>query len=403
LLADMPISEQYDFDAVLDDARIGDEPSAGYVKRVQILDSVVRNCMFLSRQYGGIPAPTSRHFYASVLFTALITRGVSLAIVAPHSPWATKLIEHWDYATATGIVRTMLELRFAFHYLCVDQCTDEEWNCRWNILNLHDCTARRRLFEARQTDPKQVEGFEKQAEELRERLRNNSHFAGLPTKQRKTFLNGQTAYLYPLENIGERAGVEKSLFRWLLILFSSHVHGLPMSYYRIAVGEQERGRGLPSSAEEGYTSLCLSFAAQLLVKTHDEIEVLFADSVKQPVLNMTTAEEQNPEAALASKEGFPVGEAKTISKTDTVRIEVTRTAEDVIRIVYYAVPKDEIVLRRVLAEKAEDSALEFYDRTFWNVLVNGMPATDTFLDGIVDKRMAYKIDPNKQELHFKIE
>jgi hypothetical protein len=54
----MPISEQYDFDAILDDARIGDEPSAGYVKRVQILDSVVRNCMFLSRQYGGIPAPT---------------------------------------------------------------------------------------------------------------------------------------------------------------------------------------------------------------------------------------------------------------------------------------------------------------------------------------------------------
>src|SRR5260221_4769271 len=233
----MPILDQYDFDAVLDDARIGNEPSAGYMQSVQVLDSVVRHCMFLSRQYGGIRAPTSRHFYASVLFTALITRGVSLAIVAPHSPWATKLIEHWDYATATGIVRTLLELRFAFHYLCVDPCTDKEWNCRWNVLNLHDCTARRRLFEARQTDPEQVEGFEKQAEELRERLRNNSHFATLPPKQRKTLLKGQTAYLYPLDEIGERAGVAKSMFRWLLILFSSHVHGLPMYYYRISMGE----------------------------------------------------------------------------------------------------------------------------------------------------------------------
>jgi hypothetical protein len=40
----------------------------------------------------------------------------------------------------------------------------------------------------------------------------------------------------PLEDIGERVGVDKQTFRWLYVLLSSHVHGLPMSFYRIGGG-----------------------------------------------------------------------------------------------------------------------------------------------------------------------
>jgi hypothetical protein len=63
----------------------------------------------------------------------------------------------------------------------------------------------------------------------------------------------------------EKAGLEKATYRFLNIVFSSHIHGLPMSYYRMAV--QERGRGLPSPIEEGYTTVCLSLAATLLTAT----------------------------------------------------------------------------------------------------------------------------------------
>lgn len=66
--------------------------------------------MYVSKGYAGIPAPTGRHFYASVLFTVLITRGVSLLTLAPHTPWVDKKIEHWDYSSLAGIARTMIEL-----------------------------------------------------------------------------------------------------------------------------------------------------------------------------------------------------------------------------------------------------------------------------------------------------
>lgn len=256
---------------ILEAGNAPSEPSKKYLQRVELLDNVVRDCITVSQQYAGIASPTGRHFYASVLFTSLIGRGLSLLILAPQSPWAQKLIEHWDYASSAIIVRTMIEIRGAFHYLCVDRCSEVEWDCRWNLLNLHDCVTRKRLLEARGDNPDEIKQLQEQADELRGRLRNNLHFATVSHKQK--LLNGQTAYLYSLEEILQKAGIEKSVYRWQNILFSSHVHGLPLSYYRM--GSQERGKGLPSPIEEDYTSLCLSLAANLLVRTRDDAHKLF--------------------------------------------------------------------------------------------------------------------------------
>jgi hypothetical protein len=179
---------------------------------------------------------------------------------------------------AASIVRTMLELRAAFHYLCVDGCSDEEWRCRWNLLNLHDCNSRIRLFtESPSAAPQEIDGLRKQADELRERLRSNRHFCQL--RNQASLLNGRAAYLYPVEAMLEKAGVERWIYRYLNILFSSAVHGLPMSYYRM--GEQERGRGLPSPVERGYTTICHSLAASLLAATRDDVEALFKDAANR--------------------------------------------------------------------------------------------------------------------------
>jgi hypothetical protein len=255
---------------------VAPELSADYAESLNVLDGVVRDCITVSRKYAGISSPTGKHFYASVLFTSLISRGVSLAILAPHSPWANKMIEHWDYASAAVIVRTMIELRSAFHYLCVDECSEDEWQCRWNLLNLHDCISRNRLLKSRSGGSEQGQQFELQAEELRNRLKSNAHFVQL--SHQKKLLNGQTAYLFPIEDMAQNAGIEKETYRFLHILFSSHVHGLPMSYFRM--GEQERGRGVPSPVEEGYTSICLSCAASLLASTRDEVHNLFKGITK---------------------------------------------------------------------------------------------------------------------------
>lgn len=120
----------------------------------------------------------------------------------------------------------------------------------------------------------EVEKLLQTANEIRDRIRANPFFETLPEKKKKTALHGQSAYLFPLEDIAEKAGIEKAQFRWLYVLLSSHVHSLPMSFFRIG---EERGRGLPTPVEEGYTSICLSLASTFLVKTRDEVHFLFRD------------------------------------------------------------------------------------------------------------------------------
>ena len=225
-------SDQLTHDEIVDFVSLGNLPSADYLLRVNLLDNVVRECMYVSRSYSGITSPSAKHYYSSVLFTALVTKGVTLAQLMPFSPWVDKKIEHWDYASAAGIVRTMLELRIAFYYLCSEECTEEEWECRWNIFNLHDCTSRIRMFSSMD----RIEDAEKlslEADKIRKRLKINTYFESLPEKKKKNALHGQSAYLYPLEDIAEKVGIKKAQFRWLYVLLSSHVHALPMSFFRI--------------------------------------------------------------------------------------------------------------------------------------------------------------------------
>jgi hypothetical protein len=241
---------------------------------------LVHDCIVTSQKHANIPAPTGSHFFASTLFTLLCSRSVSLLKFIPLSISKNLIKEPWDYGTIAVLTRALLEVRLAFFYLGAEAVTPEEWDCRWNILCLHDCTARKRLFEVLpSTDdesPNQVEGFTLQAQELGERLAANSYFAALSPGQQRRYLNGGEPYLSSLEDIALRSGTAIGHFKMFYRLLSAQVHALPFSFFRMDEGD--RGRGEYSEVEEGHIELCLSFACHLLASSRDEMNAKFADS-----------------------------------------------------------------------------------------------------------------------------
>ncbi|MDI1301303.1 MAG: DUF5677 domain-containing protein [bacterium] len=396
----MTDTPDYEHEAIIDAARLGNHPSKEYLDRVDMLDNVVRECMYVSRIHGGIPSPTTRHYYASVLFTALITRGVSLAQLVPFTPWADKKIEHWDYSTAAGIVRTMLELRVAFYYLCEDKCSDDEWNCRWNIFNMHDCSSRIKLF-TELGNTEEADKYREHANEIRDRLISNAHFNSLAVSEQKKCLNGKKPYVQSYEDIAEKAGIEKTYFRWLYTLFSSHVHGLPMSFYRIGCGLDGRGCGLPTPAEENYTSLCLSLASTFLVGTRDEITALFAD-VKKSDSGMVGGklDGENIVEEVNIPSDIQIGQSVILAETDEIRIRVERTSQTRADLFYEIKATGDIVLHRTDSED-EGVVLNEFDSVYWRVLINGSPATMKQLDKAFNGSMAFKVDHIARTLHIK--
>ncbi|MCD4482922.1 DUF5677 domain-containing protein [Chromobacterium vaccinii] len=383
-----------DLDEIIDRGALGPEPSESYLESLRMLDEIVRECIFVSRSYKDIPSPTSQHFYASVLFTLMITKCVSLLMLAPHTRWAEKKIEHWDYSSMTSITRTIIELRVAFYYLCVDQCPEDEWQFRWNLFNLHDCTSRIRMFEALE-DAQQVEALREDAEELRSRLLANPFLATIDKKHHKRLLHGQTAYFLSMEVIAERAGIDLRTFRWLYVLFSSHVHALPMSFYRIGHAGDDRGRGLPSPSEEGYSALCLSMTAALLVATKDNVHDLFA-AYKSPPPPL----EPDFSELTANPPALAIGEEHLHDASDTLTMRFKRTSEMAYKTTFIYRPTGDVILERYDSEQ-DGIELKYFDPYFWNVKLNGGPTTVEALEQALAGPNAFRIDYSAQELLFK--
>ena len=207
-----------------------------------------------------------QHF-ASALFTSIVTRAVSLTFLLPYSEWSQRAFEHGDYASAANIARTIMETRLNFFYLCVDECSENEWDCRWNLFNLHDAVARAALMGVIEDHAQEV-AIVVQADELRVRLRQNLFFNTILPQRRKELLKGKTAHLCSLETLALRAGIELKIFKLMWRFMSAHVHALPLSFYRMT--NAERGTGVQTIVEEQYTKMTISFALLLLVGAREE-------------------------------------------------------------------------------------------------------------------------------------
>ena len=220
-------------------------------------DDSISAAVIISRAAAGRLNVKSRPWWATVLFTRLCTIGMSLLLILPKNRFALRAIEHWDFAAVASLVRTLIECYFAFFYLCIESVSDDEWSCRLNIFQLHDCMSRIRMFRDFDPTDKHLSDFQNQAEELRERLRNNQYFQCVPEKKRRKLLKGESAYSITRDELIERIGEDPYYFRAMYRFLSSQVHTFPMSFYRMV--EQDRGRGLENRVERNYISLALEF------------------------------------------------------------------------------------------------------------------------------------------------
>jgi hypothetical protein len=112
------------------------------------------------------------------------------------------------------------------------------------------------------------------ATELRERLERNAFFLSLTQKRQRTFLRGHESHFRDMPELAEKTGMLPATYRILHRLASNYVHLLPMSFY--GMRDQERGRGVHSEIEEGYSSMYLDFCADLMTEISTEMRGLFA-------------------------------------------------------------------------------------------------------------------------------
>jgi hypothetical protein len=255
-----------------------------------------------------------------------------------------------------------------------------------------------KLFEALGQES-QLDALQKVMAELAERISTNDYFKTLDSGKQKNIKNGKVAYLKPLEEIAEQTGMTVSDFRYFHVFFSTHVHGLPMSFYRIG---EDRGRGLPTELESSYTAMCLGLTANLVIECIAEMEELFKDALKDREMEAEVAVVCPPEPAPNLQEmahGLAQGEVKQVYESAMIRIEAVGLSETEAALIYFEPIMGEKVLRESIAETGR--SLAFVDPVYWNIDVNNEPVTDRLLDELIQADHLFKIDLSARQLRFK--
>ena len=246
---------------------------ADYDQALAIFDVLVSASTAISQGASGRPAESGRHYHASLLYTRLCGWGVSALMALPGNRLSVAQFENWDFPAIASISRNLIECYIAFFYLCVEPIEKEEWECRWNIFNLHDCLRRKKFFELIGEEMDQLAKFDETAEELRDRLRNNKRFLELEPAVQKDCLKARKLYLQSQDELVEKFGIERALFRGLYVLLSSHVHTFPLGFYRI--GMENRGRGLETEVDRMYMTTAVKIASFFIRRAAKEMIQLF--------------------------------------------------------------------------------------------------------------------------------
>jgi RimJ/RimL family protein N-acetyltransferase len=245
-----------------------------YQRAIADFDASISNATRVSRAAAGRTVPDPA-WWASLLYTRLCVTGVSLLSLAPGSRFAGRSIGHYDFSAVASITRNVWECYFVFFYLGVDATQGDEWLTRLNILQLHDCTSRFKMFTELDPGDANGAGFQAQADQLRDRINSRAYFGTLPERRRKHVLKGDNALLLSQDELLKRMNEDISLFRGMYRFLSFHVHSLPVAFYRMA--EREQGRGIESDWEKGNIANALEFARRPIVRATQEMRGLFPD------------------------------------------------------------------------------------------------------------------------------
>jgi hypothetical protein len=192
-------------------------------------------------------APTARLMFARITFLA-----GSISRLCPKVEDDRSI---WDFTSIALLARSLFESILLFRYFTAP-ADPEEWMARMLVLHLHDRCERIRLFEKLKR-PEDVAGFQGEALELKEILRNNPFFKSLEVKRQKEILNGSRASILMLSEMGDRYAPDNDT--WTIHQFLSHyAHSHPVSFMR---NDDQRRDGLANDTDKEYVPGVLRWLA----------------------------------------------------------------------------------------------------------------------------------------------
>jgi hypothetical protein len=161
-----------------------------YREALAVFDAAVCEALAVGQEIG-VRLAEPHIGYATHVFARICSHANAMITAAPLSRWVRRDHQNWDFSAVCGHARSVIEGYLLFRYL-IDAPANEEGavHAMVKVMHLYDCTTRIKVLRHHAT-AEEIEGFERQAVEIRERLLSNEWFTTLGSKLQKELLSGK--------------------------------------------------------------------------------------------------------------------------------------------------------------------------------------------------------------------
>lgn len=134
--------------------------------------------------------------YSTHVFARICAHAQAMMCAAPKSRWVRREFDIWDVSTVASHARSILEGYLLFRYLADAPKDLDTQRAYVQVMHLYDCMKRIKILPHVLSD-EDIDGFQKQAADIKARLEGISYFASLDPKLKKELLAGKWLMITP--------------------------------------------------------------------------------------------------------------------------------------------------------------------------------------------------------------
>jgi hypothetical protein len=183
-----------------------------------------------------------------------------------------------DHASIAILCRGLIENVAVLLYVGDANISEDEWECRRSLIDLHDFTNRSAFLTKIKADTV-PESPEETLKLLRERLEDNAFFQTLSMKRRQKLLEGQEMFVDGRHAAMLELGWGDDFTRGLYKYLSNQAHTLAMSFHRTAENElyknDSAGSRIVAALSLTFARRALGGAALHMIELFPDIELKF--------------------------------------------------------------------------------------------------------------------------------
>ena len=113
-------------------------------------------------------------------------------------------------------------------YITEPNLEEQQWAFYRDILYLHDCIARLRIFKAIDVSEQAQKG-RTHAADLRKRIQENANYINFDPEQQARLISGETMYVNGIRSVARSAGFSNEWFETVYVTLFSFIHSTPFS------------------------------------------------------------------------------------------------------------------------------------------------------------------------------